>query len=482
MINPTPRVLVDLSHLHPHGLSGGIKPALLEMLRWLSLRKDPALHFVYVVKAGFEPEVAAFMRLEDRLLTAANLPRDLAAREHCDIVYCPFGSTALSCPGIPTLTLIVDLLHRDYPASLTLEEQAMRESWFREGMQRTDRFQVISDYTARQLTSHYGVAPDRMFRTYLPLHERFDRPGPAPRTARAPFFYYPANAWAHKNHANLLSAYAEYLRCEGSRAWRLVLTGAEDERMKKVRSLATELKITAHVDFLGYVSESRLAELWTQAEALVFPSLHEGFGMPLLEAMAHGVPILASQATAIPEITGPAALLVDAREPAELVTALTRMATDSLLRQTLIERGRRQLGLFSQDREFGKLQQALLETAHQPARWRRTGYYEADGLTDPEAVFALPLPLRTGTLRASLRALPADRTVQFWSGSDQVGEKNVPAFHHGEFTQSFSPKLAAVSIRVTNANRLSATDPRVHGILLGALSWEDATGVTDLLS
>jgi glycosyltransferase involved in cell wall biosynthesis len=483
MTNSTPRVLVDLSHLYPDGLSGGIKPALLEMLRWLASRQDPEIHFVYVVRASTREDVAAIARPVDRLVPADRVPRDLAARELCDVAYCPFGSTTLSCPGIPTVTLIVDLLHRDFPASITSEEQALRETWFTEAMGRTDLFQVISEYTAQQLGEHYGVKSGSIFKTYLPLQQRFARSPALPSaTIRREFFFYPANAWAHKNHANLLLAYADYFQSEGPAAWRLVLTGADDARMDKVRALAVDLQITPHVDFLGYVSEHRLAELWAQAGALVFPSLHEGFGIPLLEAMAHGVPIVASRATAIPEVVGPAALLVDARQPGEMAAAMRRMATEPELRRGLIAHGYRQLDRFSPDQEFSKLQQALHEAARHPARWRRTGYYEVDGLTDPEAVFALPPGQGPGTVHVVLRPLPANRLLQIWCGPDLIDTVNVPAGQTADATFTFVPRVRVLSLRVPNASRLSETDPRVHGVLLQSLSWNNGKSLASLLA
>lgn len=478
MPGSSPRVFVDLTLLFPDGVSGGIKPALFEMLRWLARRHDPPLSFVYAVKEGFESEVAAFARPADRLLPARDLPPDIAARELCDVVYCPFGSTSLACPGIPTVTLVVDLLHRDFPATINEGELAMRESWFRAAVARSDRFQTISDYTGLQLGRHYGVEPGRMFRTYLPIHARFQ---PAGAAARAPFFYYPANAWAHKNHAGLLHGYAAYLRHAGPAAWRLVLTGADDQRMDGIRRLATELQVATHVDFLGYVSEARLAELWQAAGALVFPSLHEGFGIPLLEAMAHGVPIVTSRATAIPEVAGPAALYVDVRDSSELAAALQRVATDQALRAELVRQGRLELVRFHPDREFGKLQEAFITAAKSPACWLRDGYYSVDGLTDPIARFALPRPLRPGVLQASFRPLPAARQVQVWCGPDLVGEKLLPASAAATAAWDFTPRTAALTIRVPDASRLSLQDPRTHGVLLERLSWHQPGCGTDLL-
>lgn len=475
-------VLVDLTHLHPNGLSGGIKPALLEMLRWLGTCRAPEVQFVYVVNARSTGDVESILRPGDRTVLATDAPRDLAARELCDVVYCPFGSTSLACPGIPTVTLIVDLLHRDYPASISLGERILREQWFAEALTRTDLFQVISDYTAERLAHHYAIARHRMVRTYLPIHHRLlDTRAVGPRLRAKEFLFYPANAWIHKNHESLLEAYALYRTTAGSEAWELVLTGAANERMTAVRAFAAKLGLESKVHFAGYVSDDNMVRLWREAGALVFPSLHEGFGIPLLEAMAHGLPILASNATAIPEVVGEAALLVDASQIDELAAGITRIIDDSNLRRSLVARGHDRLRKFAPDREFGLLHQALRAAIGSDTVLRRVGYYEEDGLTDPHAVFALPSSLSPGTVQAKIRALPAYRMVEFWCGPDQVHEIGIPAGTESETTFSFVPRTPTLTIRIPNANRLHETDPRTHGILLDGLSWEIPDGKVDLL-
>ena len=159
----------------------------------------------------------------------------MAAKEACDLVYCPFGMTDCACPGIPTLTLIVDLLHKDFPETLAEEELRYRNEYFDETIARTDRFQVISEYTSRQLQSHYRIAPADIVQTYLPVHGRL-KPAARSDSPESSYFFYPANAWAHKNHETLLVAYALYRHQAGAKAWRLVLTGNPDAQMRRAGS------------------------------------------------------------------------------------------------------------------------------------------------------------------------------------------------------------------------------------------------------
>jgi glycosyltransferase involved in cell wall biosynthesis len=100
----------------------------------------------------------------------------------------------------------------------------------------------------------------------------------------------------------------------------------------------------------GYLDEARLASVLAKAEALVFPSLYEGFGLPVLEAMAAGVPVICSRVTAIPEVAGEAAVYFDPRDVEDMASKLALVAHDSALREDLAARGRIRAASFSWER------------------------------------------------------------------------------------------------------------------------------------
>lgn len=463
------RVLIDATHFWPGGQSGGIKPALREIIRWLGQLGGNHISFVFITSPVMEAEVTSWLRPCDKYISQVSASPDIAAREKCDVVYCPFGITDWTCPGIPTITLIVDLLHLDFPETLEPIDIQYRQECLRLALERTDVFQVISNYTSDRLQFHGKVDPGKIIRTYLPIQSRL------PSTPRAhgqdllsPYFFYPANAWTHKNHQTLLVAYAAYYQHAKESAWRLVLTGHPDHRMAQVQATASALEITAQVDFLGYVDDARLSQLWHGAGALVFPSLHEGFGIPLLEAMAHGIPILASNDTAIPEITGQAALLVDCRAPQSLAEGMLKMTSDANMRQLLVQNGYLRLKDFSPEREFGQLLSAFTETAGHSSRFRCSGYHNIDRLIDPVSMYALP---ETGdVLNFRTRPLGVARTIEFWSGKDCFGSQEIAAHKSTEGCIPIPKNARVLTIRVPNASRLSVTDPRTHGVLLDTLS------------
>src|SRR4029077_7740460 len=127
----------------------------------------------------------------------------------------------------------------------------------------------------------------------------------------------------------------------------LVCTGALNARLESLRIATARMGLEKRVHFPGFMPDSELAALFQSCRAVLFPSLYEGFGMPVLEAMAFGKVVLCSNVTSLPEIAGDAALFFDPRKPTEIVNAICRLESDSVLAARLIERGCQRVQDFS---------------------------------------------------------------------------------------------------------------------------------------
>lgn len=143
-----------------------------------------------------------------------------------------------------------------------------------------------------------------------------------------------------KNLVNLVRAF-ERLRASGEREQRLVLAGGRGWRCRPVFRAIRELGLEESVIFPGFVDDADLPELYRGAELFVYPSLHEGFGLPILEAMGCGVPVICSGTSSMPEVAGDAALLVDPHDPQGIAEAMARLLRDAGLRSSLREKGLR---------------------------------------------------------------------------------------------------------------------------------------------
>ncbi len=174
-----------------------------------------------------------------------------------------------------------------------------------------------------------------------------------------------------KNHAGLLRAFQQVLRA-GGRA-QLVIAGPMADGEATLRHLAVELGIAEHVVFTGFVDESDLCALYSQAQVCVCPSFYEGFGFTVLEAMACGTPVVCSSATSLPEVAGQGALYFDPHNPEEMANQLLQVLSDAALRTSSIEQGTLNLQRFN-----------WADTA----RKTLAVYYRALELPLPKAVYA----------------------------------------------------------------------------------------------
>lgn len=376
------RVGVDLMRMAPGGVNGGIKPFIFSILAEIGRQRGPAFNFAVFCPPALSAELTtAFLRQDDYVLEPADesslrvrryagrgvwredgtLPSGPAGlkRGGIDVLYAPFGTSPFMDRTVPTVSFIADLLHRELPAALPPEEVNHRENWFQSIAHESAWFQCNSHWVQQCFTAAYDVHPSRCFHTHNVVQNRLPAPSadavlPAAIPA-GPFFFYPANAWPHKNHEALLVGYHLYAIAAGSRAWPLVLTGAADKRMDLVREMALGLGLGDRVIFPGHLDDPAFAALWSRAGTLVFPSLHEGFGIPLLEAMRFGTPIIATDLPVLREVAGDAFLPVDSRDPQALAAAMRRLAIHENLRTGLVDRGRARLAAFSLGAEAGRL-------------------------------------------------------------------------------------------------------------------------------
>jgi glycosyltransferase involved in cell wall biosynthesis len=227
----------------------------------------------------------------------------------------------------------------------TPEFRARFTAQAREAAERSDVIIAVSAFTASQVEQLLGVDPARI--RVVPHGVRIPTPIPASRSdggaAREPMVLSVGAIQRRKNTARLVKAFERL-----PQGWRLSLAGAPDgyraaEELRTVEESPRRLDI----DVLGYVPEAQLDDLYRRASIFAFPSLDEGFGLPVLEAMAHGVPVVTSNRSALPEVAGGAALLVDPLDSDAIASALLRLASDPGLSEDLGRQGRERARQFT---------------------------------------------------------------------------------------------------------------------------------------
>ncbi len=205
---------------------------------------------------------------------------------------------------------------------------------------RADLLIAVSAFTAAQLRDLLAVDPGRI--RVVPHGVRV--PPPVPASARRRNILHVGAIQRRKNVVRLVEAFER-----AAPGWRLILAGSVGYGGEEILARIEASPRRADIDLAGYVSEARLAELYAGASIFAFPSLDEGFGIPVLEAMAWGVPVVTSRGSALREVAGDAALLVDPLDPTALDAALARLVEDPLLRDRLAESGRARAATFTWD-------------------------------------------------------------------------------------------------------------------------------------
>jgi len=228
----------------------------------------------------------------------------------------------------------------------------------RTAAERSELIIAVSHFTARQVEQLLKVEPGRI----RVIHHGVQRPHhPGPAANREPMILFAGALQRRKNVARLVEAFEQV-----PPGWRLALAGSfgfgADEILARIESSHRR----SDIQVLGYVSDSGLTDLYRRASVFAFPSLDEGFGMPLLDAMALGVPILASNVSALPEVTGDAALLVDPVDTNAIAEGLRKLVGDPHLREQLVQKGLARSREFTWESAIGKtwkVYQELLASA-----------------------------------------------------------------------------------------------------------------------
>lgn len=233
-----------------------------------------------------------------------------------------------------------DIQQEYHPEFFSAVELRWRAQHYRPSARKATHVVTISDYTKASLVEKYGLSPEKITTVHTGVEDDFFTDvdgGPRPADLPERFFFYPAAFWPHKNHLRLLQAVARLRERDGFRL-PLLLSGMNAADDGPARAEVERLGLTEQVSFLGYISRERLRQLFRHADFMIFPSLFEGFGIPVVEAMASGCPVACARATSLPEVVGNDGLLFDPENVEAIAGAISRLATDEPFRKGLAEK------------------------------------------------------------------------------------------------------------------------------------------------
>jgi glycosyltransferase involved in cell wall biosynthesis len=279
------------------------------------------------------------------------LPR-LAAREDASLLHVTY--TGPWRPPCPLVVTVHDVSYARHPEWFSLRDRLVLSLGVKNTLSRAAGVITISRHARSELCAHYKIPEARVLAAPLAADPLFrvlsaSEGGPdrlAGKGVRFPYVLGVGNLQPRKNLPRLVAAFARAKR-QSRLPHQLVLAGKAQWRESEVFEVVRQEGIEADILFTGYLSDGELVALYNGAEAFAYPSLYEGFGLPVLEAMACGTPVISSHSTSIPEVAGDAAVLIAPTDTDALADALVRVLSDRALRADLRERGLRQAERFS---------------------------------------------------------------------------------------------------------------------------------------
>jgi glycosyltransferase involved in cell wall biosynthesis len=355
------RVGIDVKTIAVHG--AGISAALVAMLPRL-VAQTPGFEWVAIGPAGAMaglPPAVRRARVElvggiggARLPVYDQFQLRLAVRRlGVQAFYSPYFDAPVGL-SVPTIVTMHDAVHFRFPHLYPVTQRLYYQGLMRIHARRAAAVVTDSLFSRDELAACLAVDRERLHVVPLGLPGSFRRPdggADAVRLARyglpARYVLYPGGVEPRKNLARLLGGYARFRRSVPD-APGLVLTGAR-ERYAPFGPIVQRLELGEALYFPGRVAGDDMPHLYAAASAVIYPSLYEGFGLPLLEAMAAEVPVACSNRSSLPEIGGDAAWYFDPESEEAIAAGLERVTTDQALRGQLVAAGRARVAGYSID-------------------------------------------------------------------------------------------------------------------------------------
>ncbi len=272
-----------------------------------------------------------------------------------DIIHC----TSYCIPRLKrrtkkVLATIYDISTITHPECHTKLNIDYTGAGIRDAVNYADGIITISDYTKADIVNHLNIPEEKVYVTRLASQSVF-RPEEDPALLAATrtkhslpekYLLFVGSLEPRKNIKTLLRAYAA-LPPDLTEEYRLVIAGGKGWKNTDIKTTVDELRIEDNVHFLGYLSQDELRNIYSTAALFVYPSLYEGFGIPILEAMACGTPVITSNTSSMPEVAGTAAKLVTPTDTGELSSAMESVLMSEELRADMRLRGLKRAAEFS---------------------------------------------------------------------------------------------------------------------------------------
>lgn len=269
-----------------------------------------------------------------------------------DVWFCPLFHLVPHECSIPTVVAVFDIQQEFFPQNFSKQELKMRRVETSYTMENADLILTISEFSKRTIIEKFRLPEEKIRVTYLDADLCFEDPidetlmKEIKNKLPTEYIFYPANSWPHKNHLRLIKAY-KILKDKYGISFKMVFTGDQKQEKKNIENFIAKNNLRDDIVYLGYLEQRLMPYVYMNAKMVVFPSLFEGFGIPLVEAMKVGVPLACSNSASIPEIAGDAAIYFDAEDINDIAYKIYKLYCDEVTQSRLKENAKKRKAIFS---------------------------------------------------------------------------------------------------------------------------------------
>lgn len=274
------------------------------------------------------------------------LPLRLYQKKDIDVFFSPahYGPRFLSMPLVVT---VHDLSYLYYPNEFLKKDLYQLRNWTKYSVKKAVKVIAVSNTTKKDLIKSYHLSENKIEVIYNGYEKYFNvvRSKLKVKEMNKPYILYVGTLQPRKNIKTLLQAFYKFNQIYPE--YELIIAGKKGWLYDQIFTKVADLGLEDKVFFTDYISDYQLVYLYENAFCLVMPSLYEGFGIPILEAMSFDCPVISSFASSLPEVGGDACFYFDPTNANELVEKLLKLKNSSQYRNELIEKGRKRVKLFS---------------------------------------------------------------------------------------------------------------------------------------
>ena len=273
------------------------------------------------------------------------------------------------CTNVPTCLVIHDLAFEHYPEHFVLAQRLYWRHYSPLFARKAARIATVSTFSKTDLVKQYGISENKIDVVYNGAHDEYRPLNIEERELvkkqyadGCEYFVFAGALHPRKNIVNLLKAFVLFKQRQYTNM-KLVIAGRPAWKYEEVEEMKVTMPFKDDVKWVGYMNVDELSKLTGSAYALVYASLFEGFGIPILEALQCDVPAIVSNTSSMPEVAGNAALLVDPSDPEDIAAKMHLLYKDEALRKKLIINARLQIKNFSWDSSAKKLWDCMMKCA-----------------------------------------------------------------------------------------------------------------------